>query len=71
MSFLTATFDSVSGNIAISIPNKSAAVIGTYTLTANFISPGVFSFPLGISLAIFDICNSSTFDSAPTLTNDD
>lgn len=70
LSFLTATFDSVSGNIAISLPNKNTAVKGTYALRAVFTLPGSFSFTLGISLTVFDVCDSSTFDAAPLLLPD-
>ena len=68
--FLTATFDSVSKNIAIALPNKSIAVKGTYALRAVFTLPGAFSFSLGLSLTVFDVCDSSTFDSAPALAPD-
>ena len=32
--------------------------------------PGSFSFPLGISLTVLDVCDTSTFDAAPVLSPD-
>ena len=70
ISWLTATFDSTSGNIAISLPNQDMAVKGNYALRVIFTQPGSFSFALGLSLTVFDVCDSSTFDSAPALSPD-
>lgn len=70
LTFLTATYDSVSRNIAISLPNNNTAVKGIYTLRVAFTQPGNFNFSLGIGLTVFDSCENSTFDSAPALTND-
>mgnify|MGYP000526426019 CR=1 FL=1 len=67
--FLTADFNPNTGIIAISL-NKDTAVKGTYILRAVFTQPGVFNFTLGINLKVFDVCDSSTFDGAPTLSPD-
>ena len=64
---MTGTFNSVTGIISIILPNNNAAVKGTYALRAVFTLPGSFSFTLGLSLTVFDICETSTFDAAPTL----
>ena len=63
--FLTTTFDSVSGNIVINLPNKNTVVKGTYNLRLRFTLPSAYVLVTGVSLVIFDVCDSSTFDSAP------
>ena len=68
LSFLTATYDSVTKNIAISLPNNNTAVKGVYSLRLVFSMPGNFNFSLGLSLNVFDICDIDYFDSAPLLT---
>ena len=70
LAFLTATFDPASGNIAISLPDQSQAEKGDFTLYAVFTEPGDFSFPLGLSLTVYDICDDSEFPSAPVLVPD-
>ena len=70
LAWLTAVFDPVSGNISITLPNKDNAMKGTYALRAVFTQPGSFSFPLGLNLTVFDICETSTFDAAPVITPD-
>lgn len=65
--FIIATFDSTTGSISVSLPDKSTAVKGDYTLFAVFTKPGAFRFQLGISLSVFDICDNSVFPSAPVL----
>jgi len=67
--FLTGSFDATTGLISINI-DKDSAVKGTYALRAVFTLPGTFNFTLGISLKVFDVCDSSTFDAAPTLSPD-
>ena len=66
---MTATFDATAG-ISISLPDNNSAVKGDYTLFAVFTDPGEFSFPLGVTLEIFDICYDSVFPSAPVLVPD-
>lgn len=68
--WLTATFDAVSGNVAINLPNNKTAVKGVYDLRVRFSKPGVFTFVLGLNLTVFDICDRSSFDAAPILSND-
>ena len=70
LDFLTASFDATSGIISVSLPDNNSAVKGDYTLFAVFTDPGDFSFPLGVSLEIFDICDDSIFPSAPVLVPD-
>ena len=70
LSFLTANFNSVSGVITIALPDVSNAVKGNYNLKAVFSLPGEFSFMLGLSLQVQDICDTSYFANAPTLTPD-
>ena len=70
LDFLTASFDATSGIISVSLPDNNSAVKGDYTLFAVFTDPGDFSFPLGVSLEIFDICDDSVFPSAPVLVPD-
>ena len=70
LAFLTASFDAATGVISISLPDNSVATKGDYSLYAVFTVPGSFSFPLGVSLEIFDICNDSVFPSAPVLVPD-
>ena len=70
LDFLTATFDATSGIISVSLPDNISAVKGDYTLFAVFTDPGDFSFPLGVYLEIFDICDDSVFPSAPVLVPD-
>ena len=70
LSFLTASFDSVTGFITISLPDVNAAVKGDYTLNAVFTLPGSFDFPLGLTLQIYDICDDSYFSNAPVLSPD-
>ena len=67
LSFLTASFDSVTGIITISLPDVNAAVKGDYTLNAVFTLPGSFDFRLGLTLQIYDICDDSYFSNAPVL----
>ena len=63
--FLSATYSS--GSITVALPDKSIAIKGTYTLTAVFTQPGSYSFNLGITLKIYDVCDDSTFPAAPVL----
>ena len=70
LAFLSATFDSTSGSITISLPDKSVAQKGDFTLYAVFTMPGAFSFSLGLKLTVYDICDGSQFPSAPTLLPD-
>ena len=65
LGFLTATFNS--GTITISLLDSTKAVKGNYALQAVFTLPGSFSFPLGISLQVKDICDDSEFPAAPVL----
>ena len=67
IAFLAATFNAATSTITISLPTSSDAVKGNYTLSAVFASPGAFSFALGLSLSIYDICDNSFFASAPIL----
>jgi hypothetical protein len=59
---LTASFDAATGVMSISLPDNSVATKGDYSLYAVFTLPGAFSFPLGVSLEIFDICELEFFD---------
>ena len=68
--FLTATFDATTSFISITLPDNSKAVWGEYTLYAVFKVPGEFSFPIGVSLEVFDICYDSVFPSAPVVVPD-
>ena len=67
LTFLTARFDSITGTLSISLPNKSFAIKGTYILSTSFTLPGEFNFPLGLSLTVFDVCDNSYFVAAPSL----
>ena len=67
---MTATFDATTGIISVSLPDNNLAIKGDYTLFAVFTDPGDFSFPLGVTLEIFDICDDSVFQSAPILVPD-
>lgn len=74
INFLTASFaansngqNGNSGDITISLPDKTTAVKGTYELTAIFTQPGSYSFSLGLDLKVFDICDSFNLESAPVL----
>lgn len=40
---------------------------GTYVLKVYFSQPGEYSWPLGLTLTVLDICDTSTFPNAPTL----
>lgn len=60
----------MTGGITIELQDGSQAVKGDYTLFAIFSHPGTFSFPLGISLSVFDVCDNSVFPSAPVLLPD-
>ena len=40
LSWLTATYNTVTGSIAINLPNSNTAVKGTYVLSAVFTLPG-------------------------------
>ena len=60
--FLTATFNSVSGIITITLPNNSTAVKGNYTLLAVFTQPDSYNLDLGLNLKVYDICDSSYFE---------
>ena len=42
---------------------------GTYTVDAVFSAPGANRLALGLSLTVFDICDSSVFPSAPVLSS--
>ena len=68
LNFLTATFDATSGLISIKLNDPAAAVKGTYSVDAVFVSPGAYSWPLGLVLTVYDICDTSTFPSAPEIT---
>lgn len=54
--------------ITISLPNVTAAVLGTYQVDAVFSAPGVYTFSLGLSVTVFDACATSTFATGPILT---
>ena len=65
--FISYTFDATTSTIAVSLPNSSAAVIGTYLVDAVFSFPGVYKFSLGLNLTIYDACAASTFPSPPAI----
>lgn len=56
--------------LSIKITDPSAALKGTYEIVAFFSAPGIYSWPLGLKLEVFDICDASTFPSAPIVTPD-
>ena len=68
ISFLSFTFNTTTNIISITLPNANAGVKGVYQVDAVFSAPGVFTFPVGLSLTVVDSCNSSTFPSPPTIT---
>ena len=68
LAFLTTAFDPIKSEITISLPDKTIAIVGVYTLSAVFTEPGDFTFPLGLTLEVFDPCTDSVFPSAPVLT---
>jgi len=41
---------------------------GEYSLTAVFAAPGSYSWPLGINLEVYHICETSSFENAPVIT---
>jgi hypothetical protein len=67
LSFLSSSFDAITSEITISLTDSASAVKGTYNVNAVFSNPGTFTFPLGLTLEVYDICDSSTFPSAPVL----
>ena len=70
IAFLTTAFDPITRMITISLPDKTIATLGDYILSAIFTEPGDFTFPLGLTLEVFDPCLDSVFPSAPVLTPD-
>ena len=68
LAFLTTAFDPATRMITISLPDKTTAFVGDYILSAVFTEPGDFTFPLGLTLEVFDPCLDSVFPSAPVLT---
>jgi hypothetical protein len=67
---LTVNFDSSAKSVAISLPDKSLATKNTYAISAVFTHPGIFTFPFGLNLRVYDICDTSYFESPPTLSID-
>lgn len=65
---MTYSFNSVTNVITVTLPDSTVAVKGTYSVDAVISAPGVFTFPLGLTLIVFDSCSSSTFPSAPSIT---
>lgn len=49
------------------LPIFNDAIKGEFQLNAVISAPGKFSFPLGIALKIYDICDDSYFANAPVL----
>lgn len=70
ISFMSVSFDSISGEITISLPETTTPARGTYPLYLVFTQPGSFSFPIGLSLQVKDVCDDSTFPAAPALSLD-
>lgn len=61
LDFLTSTYDVATNKISIELPDKTVALKGTYTLNVAFTSPGIYTFPVGLELTVFDICDASVF----------
>jgi len=47
--------------------NASSAAKTSYNLSISFSNPGLYSWYLGATLNVYDICDSSSFPSAPTI----
>ena len=47
--------------------NPSLAVKGTYSVDAVFTSPGAYTWSLGLTLKVYDICDTSVFPNAPVV----
>lgn len=67
MSFLSYDFDPATKALTIKVTDPATIVKGVYQIEAVFSAPGVYSWSLGLHLTVFDICDSSTFPSAPVL----
>ena len=67
ISFLTHSFDSVSKQITIKLPDHTTAVKGVYHVDAVFSQPGEYTWSLGLVLTVIDICDASIFPNPPVL----
>ena len=54
--------------LSIKLTDSAAAVKGVYNVNAVFSSPGVYTWSLGFTLTVIDICDSSKFSTAPVIT---
>jgi len=61
-----------SDDLTITISQRANVepVKGTYALSVSFTVPGVYTFDLGVSLEVYDICDASDFPDAPTVVED-
>ena len=69
ISFLSYTFDSASKVLSIQLKDPTTAIKGVYNVDAVFSSPGVYTWSLGLTLTVFDICDSSKFPNAPVISS--
>lgn len=50
--------------------DKDKAKNGFFNIQAVFTHPAAYSFPLGLTLSVFGVCDESYFDLAPVLSPD-
>jgi len=68
LSFLSYTFDATNQQIVVKLSNSNTAIKGVYNVDAVFSLPGAYTWPLGLKLTVFDICDESKFLTAPVIT---
>ena len=67
ISFLSYTFDSTTNLLSIKLTDSTAAIKGVFNVDAVFSEPGVYTWSLGFTLTVFDICDASKFPNAPVI----
>lgn len=65
--FLSSTWNPTTLEMGIVLANSASAIKGTYVISASFTQPGVKINPTGLTLIVQNLCDSTVFPSAPTM----